>query len=304
MRFPLSFARAFTHPTHRSTGCHSDVRRNLEDQTSPRFLPSVEKTSGKPLRRIVSCASVAFAFLLLSYGCSQEPAVEKEVLAPVAKPAPKAPAEPDAGLVGSSHQQEAALDQAMKIAEDTATEAVAETQAAATGAVEVPAGYRLTHVTAQGGMPSIDLLVPEKWEERQPGSSMRLLQIALPGEGGPESEGELTVFYFGPSAGSIQMNIERWIGQFTQPDSSDSKTKAKIVEEKGDGHPYTLVDLSGTMAASSMMGAPATPERPGWRLLASIITTPSGPWFIKATGPDATMTKWREEFMKVNQSVK
>ena len=253
------------------------------------------------MRSKIQFSFALLGLLVLSTGCSQEPAVEKEVLAPVTQPAPKAPQAEDQGLVGSSHQQEAAMEQAQKLAAESAREAAGEMASAPAEPMEVPEGYRHTHISAPGGAPAIDLAIPEAWEERQPASSMRLLQLALPGEGGAEAEAELTVFYFGPSAGSIQMNIDRWIGQFTQPDGSDSNDKATIVEENGDHHKYTIVDVAGTMAASSMMGAPATPARPGWRMLASIVSTPAGPWFLKATGPEATLGKWREEFEKVNR---
>jgi hypothetical protein len=255
------------------------------------------------MRFRIQISIALLGLITLFTGCSQEPAVEKEVLAPVTQPAPKAPQAEDQGLVGSSHQQEAAMEQAQKLAAESAREAAGEMASAPSEPMEVPEGYRATHVSAQGGTPSIDLAIPEAWEERTPASSMRLLQLALPGEGGAEAEAEaeLTVFYFGPSAGSIQMNIDRWIGQFTQPDGSDSNDKATIVEESGDHHQYTIVDVAGTMAASSMMGAPETPERPGWRMLASIVSTPAGPWFLKATGPEATLGKWREEFVKVNR---
>jgi hypothetical protein len=165
-------------------------------------------------------------------------------------------------------------------------------------------GFRVAKADAQMSGGELQLLVPADWPDTPIRSQMRLLQVALPASSGGPGEGELTVFYFGPSAGTIQMNIDRWIGQFSQPDGSLSKDRAKIEEIDGNHHPLTIVDLSGTMAASAMPGMTAEPERDGWRLLASIVKTPSGPWFIKAMGPEATIDSCRDAFIEMCKSAR
>ena len=240
--------------------------------------------------------------ILLLSGCSQEPPVEKEIVRPAPQPARGSEQREDAGMVGSSHQQEAALAERKTTAEAPAG---ADQPASPASPVELEAkeGYRIVKAdSGQGG--ELHFLVPEGWREVPTQSPMRLSQITLPAGGEGKEEGELTVFYFGPSAGTIQMNIDRWIGQFSQPDGGSSKERAQVEDLQGEPHPFTLVDLSGTMLASGMPGAPATPERPGWRLLASIIRTPSGPWFIKATGPEETMAAAREGFIELCKSAK
>ena len=70
--------------------------------------------------------------------------------------------------------------------------------------------------------------VPAEWTEQTPSSSMRKAQYALPKVSGDGEDGELAVFYFGQGqGGSVEANIERWIGQISQPDGSPSKDKAK-----------------------------------------------------------------------------
>jgi hypothetical protein len=57
----------------------------------------------------------------------------------------------------------------------------------------------------------------------------------------------------------------------------------------------TLLDVSGTMQPSNMGTGPETPQ-PGWRMLAAVVEGPGGPWFFKATGPEATLAAARDDF--------
>ena len=67
-------------------------------------------------------------------------------------------------------------------------------------------------------------IIPEEWERTPVSSQMRKDQMILPGiEGGPA--GELAVFFFPGTGGSVQANLDRWYGQFTQPDGSSTKEK-------------------------------------------------------------------------------
>src|SRR5258705_6661060 len=75
--------------------------------------------------------------------------------------------------------------------------------------------------------------VPSEWTEQTPSSSMRKAQYVLPKVAGDGEDGELAVFYFGMGqGGSVEANIERWIGQIAQPDGSSSKEKAKTKKKE------------------------------------------------------------------------
>ena len=141
------------------------------------------------------------------------------------------------------------------------------------------------------------LEVPAGWVEQTPRSRMRRAQFALPRESGDSEDGELTVFYFGMGqGGSTDANISRWIGQVGQPDGSSSRAKAKIRQSDVSGFRMTEVDVSGTLKASNMPGAPPRPERPGYRLLGAVLESPQGPWFFKVVGPEKTIGRWAESF--------
>jgi len=136
--------------------------------------------------------------------------------------------------------------------------------------------------------------VPVEWTEQSPSSSMRKAQYSLPKVAGDGEDGELAVFYFGPGqGGSVEANIERWIGQISQPDGSSSKDKAKTQKKQIGGMDLTLVDVSGTYSAGMMSNAP---PRQGYRMLAAVAETPEGPWFFKLTGPEKTIAKWSSSF--------
>ena len=141
------------------------------------------------------------------------------------------------------------------------------------------------------------LEVPSGWVEQTPRSPMRRAQFALPRASGDSEDGELTVFYFGMGqGGSTDANISRWIGQVGQPDGSSSRDKAKIRQSQVSGFRMTEVDVSGTLKASNMPGAPQRPARAGYRLLGAVLEGPQGPWFFKLVGPEKTISRWADSF--------
>jgi hypothetical protein len=147
---------------------------------------------------------------------------------------------------------------------------------------------------AQG---SLNFDVPASWVKEPPTNQMRLGQAAIPGPGGP---GELVVFYFGPgSGGSVDANIQRWIDQMEPAPGSNPKPETF----ETNGYRVTWIDVAGTLKPSSMGMGPSV-EVPNARLLGAVVEGNGGPWFFKATGPDATLTAERENFLKMLRSVR
>ena len=156
------------------------------------------------------------------------------------------------------------------------------------------------HGTATGSQKRfgpLKMSVPEGWVEQTPTSTMRKGQFALPRVEGDAADGELVVFYFGPGqGGSAEANIDRWIGQITQPDGSSSKEKARTSKRTIAGLSVTIVDISGTYQALMMPGAPSGGPNKGYRMIAAVVETPQGPWFFKLVGPEKTVAKWSGSF--------
>lgn len=128
--------------------------------------------------------------------------------------------------------------------------------------------------------------VPSGWTVQTPKSSMRRAQLSADGSEGPA---ELVVFYFGAQgAGGTQDNIDRWIGQFSN-ESGGPVTNAEQTTGKAGAYDVTRVSVSGRYAGG--MGGPsqAAAPKPGHRLLGAIVSTPSGPYYFKLLGPEATV---------------
>ncbi len=133
--------------------------------------------------------------------------------------------------------------------------------------------------------------IPSSWPSSAPSSNpMRLAQAQIPGPGG---EGSLAVFFFGPGGGGdLESNLQRWIGQVgVAPGTQPARERFE-----SNGLAVTWIDVQGSILPSTMGTGPAT-EQPGSRLFGAVVEGPGGPWFFKATGPDATMEAARADFL-------
>ncbi len=141
--------------------------------------------------------------------------------------------------------------------------------------------------------------VPSEWPRVPAASEMRQAQFRIPKVGSDSEDGELVLFHFGAGqGGSVQDNIDRWLGQLQQPDKSPTKDKATTVIRPVKSLKVTSVDASG-----DYLGMGEKTAKPGWRLLGAVIEGPGGPWFFKAIGPQATITAAKDGFGKLLESV-
>lgn len=131
--------------------------------------------------------------------------------------------------------------------------------------------------------------LPAGWKSVPPASNMRLAQMELSASSGDSEPGELSVFYIGADAGGVESNIDRWCSQFAQPDGRPTKEVAKREEIMVGSLKATLVEFTGTMAASTMPGMSQKGTKENWANLSAIVMTPDGPFFFKGTGPAKTM---------------
>ena len=130
-----------------------------------------------------------------------------------------------------------------------------------------------------------------------PEKPMRAATYRVPAAGADKEDGECAVFFFGPGqGGGVEANIERWIGQFEQPDGKPSGERAKRQKEMINGLAVTTIDLSGTYAGGGPMMGAAGQKKTGYRLLGAIVDGPQGAVFFKLTGPAATVAAARGEF--------
>lgn len=127
----------------------------------------------------------------------------------------------------------------------------------------------------------------EGWVEEEPASAMRAAQYRLPGDGAGEAS--LIVYHFGDGGGSVEANLERWAGQFEQPDGGSSSERMSRRDHTIDGREVTEVDLSGTFVAETFPGSGEHVNEPDSRMLAAILASDHGRYYVKLVGPAATV---------------
>ena len=139
--------------------------------------------------------------------------------------------------------------------------------------------------------------VPPGWVEEERTSSMRVAQYRLPKAEGDTEDASLVLYYFGQGqGGSTAANIERWVGQMKQTDGSAAKG-GKMINTETAGLKMTTLDVSGTYVAETAPGSGTFHNKPAYRLLAAVVETPNGSYFVKLVGPEKTVTHWNDSFV-------
>ncbi len=134
---------------------------------------------------------------------------------------------------------------------------------------------------------------PAEWTSTPPTTDMRAAQFRV-GDGA-----ELVVFYFGEGgAGSIDANIDRWLGQF-----GTTREGAKIEHPTIAGKPATTVFVSGHLVAEAMPGRAAI-DKQDQALLAAIVDSPKGPYFFELKGDKAVVDANTPRFQAFVASLK
>jgi hypothetical protein len=155
-----------------------------------------------------------------------------------------------------------------------------------------------TATTASAGGLAWD--APAPFVSRPPENAMRAAEYQVR----DHEEATLAVFYFGTGqGGDVQSNLDRWLGQLTQPDGRPTREVARIEQRRVNELPVTTVDATGTFVGRLGM-ADTAPERPGWRVLGAIVEGPQGPVFFKLTGPAAGVEAASDAFDRLVESVR
>lgn len=117
-------------------------------------------------------------------------------------------------------------------------------------------------------------------------------------------DAECGVYYFGQGqGGSVEANLDRWIGQFLQADGKPSKAAAKIAKRTVHGFSVTTVDVSGSYTGMGGPTAQPGPAASGYRLLGAIVGAPQGSIFFKFVGPAKTVAANQMAFDKMLASL-
>jgi hypothetical protein len=119
-------------------------------------------------------------------------------------------------------------------------------------------------------------------------SPMRKATYKAPKTGSDTEQPELAVTVAG---GSVDANVDRWVGQF------DEGAKKTMVREQRKVGPLdiTVVQLEGSFNGGGMPGAPSSPKT-GYALLAAMVPLGDQSWFFKMTGPAASVKAAKKDF--------
>ena len=150
----------------------------------------------------------------------------------------------------------------------------------------------------------LTFVTPDGWKQTPGESAMRVAEFSLPRAPGDADDAQLIVYYFGGSGGSVEANMQRWIGQMQQPDGKPSSAVAKKESRRVNGLNVSLVDVSGTYTAEMSPGSPSHHNNAGYRMRAGVVETSNGPYFIKLVGPGKTIAKWERAFDQFVGSLK
>lgn len=150
-------------------------------------------------------------------------------------------------------------------------------------------------VSSQGSGP-VKWTPPSRWEAK-PASGMRAATYIIPPATGDSDGGECAVFE--NLGGSVQANVDRWIGQFEKTDGAPNQKSETI-----SGLTVTTVDVSGTFKGGGPMMGNTSGPKSGYRLLGAIVEGPEGNVFFKLTGPAKTIAAAQDEFQAMLKSLK
>ena len=143
---------------------------------------------------------------------------------------------------------------------------------------------------AKGSVAGIQWSVPKRWTG-QGARQMRAASYTIPAAQGDPEPAECAVFYFGNSqGGSVDANIDRWVGQF------EAVAPPARSEREVNGLKVTLVQIAGAYLAPAGPMMESQGKKDNYRLLGAIVEAPQGSVFFKLTGPAKTVGECKGEF--------
>lgn len=136
----------------------------------------------------------------------------------------------------------------------------------------------------------VKFLVPADWVQEPAKSEFVLGEFSIPGA---EGDGRLTL---SSARGGVEANVDRWRTQFIPGPNDPEPRESEITF---DGQKGSFVELAGTYSDMLTRG-----QNKNWRMLGVAVPVEGTNFFVKLTGPAATVTPRREEFLKFVESAK
>jgi hypothetical protein len=166
-------------------------------------------------------------------------------------------------------------------------------------AVETSKEETVEVVLAEG---RLDFQAPKSWEKKQPKFNIVEAEFAPKSSKENVDPARLTIM---ASGGSVEANLERWIGQFSQEDGTDTEEHTKEEDKKINGMTVHIVDITGTYADSAGPFAGNAVQRKGYRMLGAIVETKVvGNYYFKMYGPKETIDEHEKRFKDMVETIK
>lgn len=144
---------------------------------------------------------------------------------------------------------------------------------------------------------------PSEWTDFGP-SGMRKASYAFGPIKGETDSATVTVFYFGQGGGgTIEANLDRWVGQMVMPEGSNPDAFVQKGEMMVGDMKVHLLKVEGTFKAGGMMMT--TPvEKENYLMVGVVVEAPEGNIFFKMTGPKETGAAMAEALIAMVKDIK
>ena len=118
---------------------------------------------------------------------------------------------------------------------------------------------------------------PAGWTSQGP-APFRVVTYTVP------DRAECIVYFFGAGqGGSVDANLARWKGQFSQ---NGKPAEAKVAKRTVHGVNMTTIDLTGTYMATGGQVKEGQGPQSGYHMMAAVAEGPGGNIFIRFIGPE------------------
>lgn len=162
---------------------------------------------------------------------------------------------------------------------------------------KIPKDAKIVEAVSSNPMPKgsfvladFSMDVPDGWEEMAAANNMRVTQFQIKAH----PDYEVVVSYFGNNEDMVDANIARWRGQFTKEDSYE------LLPVKSNGP--TGVKIFGTFKTKPFPMAEEFTESADYGMLAAILPSKDGPYFLKVTAPKEVIADMESSFTQLLNS--
>jgi hypothetical protein len=134
--------------------------------------------------------------------------------------------------------------------------------------------------------------IPAGWKSEKPASNERMAQFRLPKAAGDMEDAAMFLFYFGKGKGGpAKENIDRWQKMIDPPKGKTADDVSKVETFKVGDMEVTLLTMKGSYKQKKRPFDPNEEPtlKPDYCLMAAILATPNGPYFLRLTGPVKTV---------------